>query len=166
MELISSDTNVWIDFAVIDRLDLPFMLPYTYIMNDDAAESEMLSPSGMKEALLKLGLVKVELTFEEFTLAEQYGNKYIKLSVFDRIALAIAKSRNITLLTGDLALRKAAVCENVKVIGTIGILDKLYKNKYIDGELYKTILNTFSLHNGQKIRLPQEEIDKRLNALK
>ncbi len=33
---ISSDTNVWIDFSVIGRIELPFRLPYTYMMNSDA----------------------------------------------------------------------------------------------------------------------------------
>lgn len=32
MEYISSDTNVWIDFNIISRMNLPFLLPYTYIM--------------------------------------------------------------------------------------------------------------------------------------
>jgi len=41
-------------------------------------------------------------------LAEEYGRKYKKLSIYDRIALTIAKNRHILLLTGDLNLRKAA----------------------------------------------------------
>lgn len=32
MEYVSSDTNVWLDFAVINRLEIPFRLPYTYIL--------------------------------------------------------------------------------------------------------------------------------------
>lgn len=40
MEYISSDTNVWIDFSVISRLDLPFLLPYTYIMYTESIENE------------------------------------------------------------------------------------------------------------------------------
>ena len=44
MEYISSDTNVWIDFSVIHKTDLPFRLPYTYIMNEYAIADEMLSP--------------------------------------------------------------------------------------------------------------------------
>lgn len=52
MEYVSSDTNVWIDFCIIDRSELPFCL-------------------------------------------------------HDRIALAIAKERDIILLTGDGELRKA-----------------------------------------------------------
>ena len=36
MEYISSDTNVWIDFQEIGKLELPFRLPYVYLMNDEA----------------------------------------------------------------------------------------------------------------------------------
>ena len=46
MEYISSDTNVWIDFMAIDKLELPFLLPCTYIMSDDAVNDELLSPEG------------------------------------------------------------------------------------------------------------------------
>ena len=43
MEFISSDTNVWIDFCTIDKFYLPFKLPYTYIMNNEAIEDELLN---------------------------------------------------------------------------------------------------------------------------
>lgn len=104
MEYISSDTNVWIDFMKIHRLALPFKLPYTYIMNKDAMEEELLSPTGLRDELVQCGLVGVTIQIEEFELAEKFGQKYIRLSVFDRIALSIAKFRNITLLSGDGAL--------------------------------------------------------------
>lgn len=108
MEFISSDTNVWIDFRVISRLSLPFRLPYTYIMYEESIDSELLAPAGFRQELIDAGLVGVDITFEEFTLAESWGSIYPKLSVQDRIALAIAKEREIILLTGDMALRKAA----------------------------------------------------------
>lgn len=111
MEFISSDTNVWIDFQVIARLKLPFLLPYTYIMYTESIDSELLSPLGFRENLLEAGLVGVDITIEEFSLADSWGNTYPKLSIQDRIALAIAKRRNIVLLTGNMALRKAAVKE-------------------------------------------------------
>ena len=44
MTYISSDTNVWIDFAKIKTLEIPIRLPYTYIMNTDAVKDELLSP--------------------------------------------------------------------------------------------------------------------------
>lgn len=123
MEYISSDTNVWIDFMVIDKISLPFLLPYTYIMSEDAVNDELLSPAGFKDDLLRNGLVPVEYTEEEFFLADSYGTMYPRLSIYDRLALAIAKSRAITLLTGDKALRQAAKEEGVTLIGTIGILE-------------------------------------------
>lgn len=51
---------------------------------------------------------------------------YPKLSIQDRIALAIAKQRNIVLLPGDMALRKAATKEGVSIMGTLGVLGRLY----------------------------------------
>ena len=90
MKYISSDTNVWIDFVTINRIALPFRLPYTYIMNQDAIDEELLSPPDFKEQLISAGLVATELTDDEFFLAESYGTRYRKLSVHDRIALAMA----------------------------------------------------------------------------
>ena len=66
MKYISSDTNVWLDFATIIRLEIPFKLPYTYIMNEDAIEDELLSPKELRENLVRLGLQAVELSEEEF----------------------------------------------------------------------------------------------------
>lgn len=108
MEYISSDTSVWIDFSIIGRIELPFLLPYNYIMYSDAIEDELLSPSGLRDDLFRCGLKGVEITIEEFSLAEEYGKYYLKLSIYDRIALAIAKMRGIYLMTGDGALREAS----------------------------------------------------------
>lgn len=129
MDLISSDTSDWIDFLVIDCLNLPFLLPYQYIMYRDAIEREILFPADLSKKLVQfqLGLSGVELNVDEFSLTEHYISKYRKLSQFDCIALAIAKKRNIFLFTGDNALRKAADKKNVSFFGTIGVLDQLYQ---------------------------------------
>ena len=58
MEYISSDTNVWLDFVEIEKLNLPFQLPYIYIMNDETIEDELLNPPGISDKLLQLGLQK------------------------------------------------------------------------------------------------------------
>ena len=166
MEYISSDTNVWIDFFVIGRTDIPFHLPYTFIMNCDAINDELLPPSGLREKLLQCGLVSVELTIEEFGLAEELGPRYPQLSIYDRIALAIAIVRKIVLLTGDSALRKAAKHENVNVLGTISILDQLFDGSYIDESEYEYCLKELERYNGQEVRLPKSEINSRLQRLK
>lgn len=162
MEYISSDTNIWLDFAVIDRLDLPFRLPYVYLMDSDAIEDELLNPPDIGDRLVKKGLQKTELTEEEFLLAEALTSKYTKPSLYDCIALAIAKVRGITLLTGDGPLRKAAREEGVQVIGTIGILDRLSEGRYIDSKEFEYCINELLKHNGEKIRLPEIELRKRL----
>ncbi len=86
MEYISSDTNIWIDFETIDRLELSFRLPYIYLMDQDAIEDEMLNPPGLGENLVRLGLQKTQLTEEEFFLAEELAEKYRRLSLYDCIA--------------------------------------------------------------------------------
>ena len=166
MEYISSDTNVWIDFAEIQKLSIPFLLPYIYIMNDETIEDELINPPGISYELLRLGLQKTELTEEEFYLAETLTAKYTKLSVYDCVALAIAKVRGLVLLTGDGPLRKAATMEDVKIIGTIGILDQLHNRKYIKTEEYAECLQRLLDKNGKKVRLPTYELEKRLQAVK
>ena len=163
MELISSDTNIWIDFVTINQLALPFLLDFTYLMNEDAIEDELLQPKDLKDNLISLGLKKTELTIEEFRLSEEYGSKYKRLSVYDRIALAIAKKRNIKILLGDMALRIAAEKENVKCIGTLGILDLLLAYELIPIEKYKECLELLEKNNGSKIRLPKDKIANRYN---
>ena len=162
MEYISSDTNVWIDFMTIDRVTLPFRLPYTYIMNQDTIEDELRAPKGFKAQLLEAGLIPTELTEDEFFLAEEFGYRYLKLSVHDRIALAIAKNRKITLLTGDRALRNAAMAEKVDILGTIGILDQLYEQEMISNEEYLDCLKEFQRVNGGVVRLPETAIEERI----
>ncbi len=165
MEYISSDTNVWIDFSVICRTELPFKLPYTYIMNSDAIDDEMLSPTGLSSELTRCGLLRVDLTIEKFNLADDYGHRYPRLSRYDRIALAIAKVRRIFLLTGDGALRAAAKSENITVLGTLGILDQLLSGKFIDEKEYLSCLLELQKFNGYEVRLPKSEISLRINRL-
>lgn len=163
MKLISSDTNIWLDFASILRVELPFRLPYTYIMYDEALREEIITPSGLIEELESKGLEAVDISTEEFFYAEAISGKFKKLSVYDAIALSIAKKRCIPLLTGDLALRKAALSEGVKVFGTIGLLDRLYCDRYIDVNEYRYCLQSFL--EDETRRLPANEIKMRLDKL-
>ena len=166
MEFISSDTNVWIDFATINRLDLPFKLPYTFLMDEEAISNELLQPKGLGASLIDLGLQAVELTEEEFFLAEELNLKYRKPSTYDCIALSIAKCRGIILLTGDGASRKAAIQEGVEVMGSIKILDLLLANKLIDENEYISCLEEFKSNNGNKVRLPLSAIQERIDKVK
>lgn len=165
MEYISSDTNVWIDYMAIDKLELPFRLPLIYLMNIDAIEDELLSPEGMRENLLRLGLQPTELTEDEFYYGLKMAEAHPKLSEYDCSALAIAKHRGLVLMTGDAALRKAALSEGVSVMGTIGLLDKLYEDGKITSEEYRECLILLVKVNGQEVRLPMAELQNRLDKI-
>jgi len=131
-------------------------------MNNDAMQDELLSPVGLRADLISHGLLGVEITLEEFFLAEKYGSAYPRLSIYDRIALAIAKNRHITLLTGDGALRNSATVENVSVIGTLGILDQLLEGNLIEPKEFEYCIHELQRHNGHEVRLPKNELTLRL----
>lgn len=116
--------------------------------------------------MLEAGLVGVDITIEEFSLADSWENIYPKLSIQDRIALAIAKQRNIVLLPGDMALRKAATKEGVSIMGTLGVLGRLYEGSYITSDEYEYCLSEFLRRNDGVVRLPNSELKKRLAGLK
>ena len=116
--------------------------------------------------LLQLGLQKTELTEDEFFLAEELASKYARPSVYDCIALAIAKIRGLVLLTGDGALRKAAAAEGVAVVGTIGILDRLHGGNYIGDKEYADCIQRLIEKNGGKVRLPKHELETRLQEVR
>ncbi len=162
MQFISSDTSVWIDFSTIHKTELPFRLSYTYIMSKEAVEDELLSPPGLGAELISYGLIPIEITIEEFFRAQQYGTIYSRLSTYDRIALAVAKERKIVLLTGDGALRKAALHEGVPILGTLGILDQLWEDRKVTAEELKACLEQLKAHNGGTVRLPKADLERRL----
>lgn len=162
-EYISSDTNVWIDFSAIYATDLPFRLPVTFVMWGDAVEDEICSPAGLKDSLLKAGLVAVKLTADEFFLASDYGDRYPGLSGYDSVALSIAKCRGITLMTGDMRLRKAAMKEGVTVTGAIGVIDRLLAEGLMGEGEYRGIVQRLLDVNGGVVRLPEDELRKRLS---
>lgn len=165
MRYISSDTNVWIDFATIGKLTLPFRLPYTYLMDDEAISNELLEPAGLGNRLIELGLQPTELTEEEYFLADELNNKYSRPSLYDCVALAIAKCRGLPLLSGDGPLRKAALQEGVRVIGTIGLLDELRNQRLVDDSEYVFCLEELLRYNGGKVRLPGNELQKRIDTI-
>ena len=162
MKYISSDTNIWLDFSIIDRLDIPFRQSCTYIMFYETIEHELIYPEGLAERLIQLGLKAVDITDEEYFYADEIAGKYPALSIADRIALSIARCRRIILLTGDKSLRNAAKNENVQVIGTIGLLDTLLQEVSITDDEYKDCIEELLRNNGKGIRLPEEELLRRL----
>ena len=131
-------------------------------MSTDTVEDELLEPPNIREQLLSLGLVSIEINEAEFGIAVQLGKVYKKLSFYDLLALAIAKHRGFILLSGDGALRRAASKEGVEVRGTLWILDQLKATAKITVEEYHAALLDLQNDTSGRIRLPREEIHKRL----
>ena len=162
MQYISSDSNIWFDFKSLRHLDWPFALDCVFCMSSDAIREELVSPPELKQQLFDLGLQSVDIDDNEFTMAFEYTQKYTQLSIYDGMALAIAKVRGFILLTGDGPLRKAAVEEAVEVHGTLWVFDQLLDNKKILLKEYIAVLTELR-NNPQGRRLPQAEITKRLS---
>ena len=167
MQFISSDTSVWIDFSEIGYVQAPFLLKdqFTFMMAGDSIDAEILDPPKLREDLLRYGLQRTEIEEEEYRLALSYGETYHQLSFYDAIALAIAKKRDIVLLTADGPLRKAAIKEKVEVHGTLWIVDELRELSCVGIEDYRDILTELKRQCGKKVRLPLEEVNKRLEGL-
>lgn len=163
MQVICSDTNIWIDFQSLNRIDWPFLLDYTYIMSKPALDDEVLSPIGQASRLLEMGLVAVDPSDDELELYMTLASKYRKLSVYDALALTIAKSRSIILLTGDKALRNAAEAEHVVVRGLLWITDQLCNEQQITREEHRSCMQ--EILDGIRVtyRYPKHEIENRLN---
>lgn len=161
---ISSDTNIWIDFQEIGHLNHPFRLSFQYYISSDTFRDEFLKPATMRSELLDLGLQITVVTNEEYIEAMALQERYKELSLYDGFALAIAKLRGWTLLTGDMPLRKAAAKEKVEVHGTIWVYDQLKQQGKMTDDEYASVIDELitAVRNG-RCRLPFAELDKRKN---
>lgn len=159
---ISSDTNVWIDFNEIGQLNIPFRLNYQYYISRDTFVDEFLKSETMKNDLLKYGLQLADVSGEEYeyALSIQSGNP--RLSLYDCLALSIAKKRNWILLSGDKALRDVANIEGVDCHGTIWVCDQLERQEKITKEEYGAMMESLieAVKSG-RCRLPMGELQKR-----
>lgn len=159
---ISSDTNVWIDFNEIGQLNIPFRLNYQYYISRDTFVDEFLKSETMKNDLLKYGLQLADISGEEYeyALSIQSGNP--RLSLYDCLALSIAKKRNWILLSGDKALRDVANIEGVDCHVTIWVCDQLERQEKITKEEYGAMMESLieAVKSG-RCRLPMGELQKR-----
>lgn len=165
MEYISSDSNIWFDFYAISKIQLPFRLDCKYVMFYEALRTEIIDPPELIDDLRRLGLIEIELSTEEFYFAAELKSKYPKISGYDAIALSVAKSRDILLLTGDNALRKAARKEGVVFMGSLGLIDRLLREEKITTAEYLDCLQNWKSSSSAGRRLPVSEIDRRIEKL-
>lgn len=159
---ISSDTNIWIDFQAVSHLEHPFKLGYEFYISRGTFEDELIKSAELRAELLERGLHLADISDDELSLSMNYQARHNRLSIYDSFALAIAKSRNWVLLSGDKPLRDAATQEGVECHGTIWVYDQLRKRRLLTEEEMDMAMD--SLIEAVKTgvcRLPIEELKKR-----
>ena len=113
--------------------------------------------------LLNLGFVLGELNSNGTKLAFTFAERYLRLSKNDAFALALSSIENCLLLTGDTALRKAAIKENVKVHGLLWLFDQMEVQQVLSNRDLILLLTTWV--NDPLIWLPRKELQVRISRL-
>ena len=160
MKVLVSDTSVLIDLERGSLLETSFRLPFEFAVPDLLYQQELKDHGG--GALIELGLSVEKLDGEGAALALSYRRRRRSLSLPDSFALALAKFRAWTLLSGDGDLRELATEEKVACHGVLWLIDRLFEEGVEDGNRLCTGLRAIAAH--PRCRLPKAEIHKRIRS--
>jgi predicted nucleic acid-binding protein len=149
--ILVSDTSVLIDLDRGRLLDAVFRLPDVFAVPDVLYQRELSGEWG--ERLIKHGLRVEEVSGQGVADAIRYRYQRPSLSVADSLALALAKERQWTLLTGDNDLRLLASAERVECHGVLWLLDLIEEADIIAVRLLHDGLEAISTH--PRCRLPR-----------
>jgi predicted nucleic acid-binding protein len=161
MRVLVSDTSVLVDLERGALLEAAFNLPFQLTVPDLLYERELKDHGGNE--LMALGLSVSELTDETLELAVSYTRSNKELSLPDCFALALAKTNNWTLLTGDAKLRQKASGEQVACHGVLWLFDRMMDHSVLDALTLKSGLQAIANH--PRCRLPRSETKRRIDGL-
>lgn len=161
MQVLISDANVIIDMEDCGLTRVMFDLPYQFFVPDILYFDELETDH---PNLLDHGLKTLELTSVTLEKSMVLNQCYTKPSRNDCLALAAAMQETCTLLTGDKALRKAAIKEKVevKVKGTLWLMEELVNHQLISKQ---QVIQAFDDMKEAGSRLPWDEVGKLLKRL-
>jgi predicted nucleic acid-binding protein len=151
-----TDSNLWIDLHHSGLLSRIFSLPWE-LLAPDVIIAELESPNGLD--LLELGLIEKELSGEQVLQVAKLSERYLRPSRADLFALVLALEQKAILLTGDGALRDAALELGLEVHGMIWVLDQMVDTGIISTRERSEAL-ILMLKAGS--RLPKSEVEIRL----
>ncbi|WP_081136071.1 DUF3368 domain-containing protein [Halomonas sp. BC2] len=129
MLLLVSDANILIDIEEGGLLEMVFLLPYQFVTPDILYYEELEDQHGH---LLERGLQLLELSPDSMQYAGVLIDRYRGPSTHDCFALALASQEHCPLLTGDQALRNAAIEEQLEVMGTLWLVEELVRQGVIN----------------------------------
>lgn len=162
MEIVVSDTNIFIDLWNIGLLERFCELPVS-IHTTDFIIGE-LKTQGVKETVAKLqqeGKITAK-TFRSNEYSEIMSLQDKNLSFQDCTVLYYALGGGYKLLTGDRNLRKVAEQHGLQVSGIIYVIDELLHYNLLSREEYIAKLKALLDSNH---RLPMKEIIKRIEGM-
>jgi predicted nucleic acid-binding protein len=157
MRLVVTDANIIIDLAAGDLLDEAFRLVDVEFCTPDIIYVEELADR--YGVLPALGLKVVSQPAEDVHYVEVLRRRYPRPSTNDLFALALARSLNCPLLSGDRSLRIAAETEHVEVRGTLWLVDTLLRSSRINLE---RAVAAYAAMRKDGSRLPWDEVDAQL----
>ena len=157
MQLLISDSNIFIDMEVSKLTQKMFELPYQFAVPDILYYEEL---DEEHDNLLEYGLEMKKLSPESISYVDTTLYQYSKIGFYDKLALATAKQEGCPLVTGDGALRKAGKNEAVIIFGTVWLIDELIIHSIITVDEAKEAYDLMK-ENGR--RLPWKVIDERFD---
>lgn len=168
MKTLVSDSSVLIDLLRCQLIGQPIgrligrlpRLPYEFVITDITLDGEMFKNKQEHETLAAVGFRIESLRSAEMALLMEYISAYPRLSEADSSALALAKSRDWTLLAGDGLMREVALQKQIEVHGTLWVFDEYFKHGLVGGQELSEILKT--MLKDPRIRLPRHEIKERI----
>ena len=158
-QLLISDANILIDMEEGELLTQLFQLPYLFAIPDILFVEELEEEHAH---LPDMGLTLEELSPDSMMHAMELIPLYLNASRNDIFALCLAKQKNCPLVTGDMALRKAAEKEGIVVQGTISLITQLVRQQIGTKE---TALKAYEKMKLSGRRLPWKVALEHLNAL-
>lgn len=163
MEIVVSDTNIFVDLINIGILDTVLELPFEFHTVDSviAEITDKYQRDLIDKAVSDGRLIVRTMDDEEnMEIAMMYVTRSNNTSMQDCSVWYYAKKYNYRLLTGDRKLRLAASNDGVVVSGIIFLFDKIVEHQ-IEGKGYvgKKLRELYSRNN----RLPKKEIEERVN---
>ncbi|MDT0633647.1 PIN domain-containing protein [Spectribacter hydrogenooxidans] len=159
MRLIVTDANIFIDMAAGELLESMFALRIEFAVPDILYLEELHENYA---TLPGLGLRVWPMSETVVADAEVLRTRYRKPGQNDLFALALARSQQCPLLTGDRDLRLAAEQEEAEVHGTLWLVERMVQE--LDLAL-DTVERAYRLMEEDGSRLPWPEVRRQLRRL-
>jgi hypothetical protein len=158
VEIVVADTSVLIELERGLFLEVMFACGLVFAVPDALFELELLNNNG--PYLQKLGLGILALSPAEMSAVQHLKSKYRGLSLPDCAAWVCARRPDHRLVTGDNALRDAALGDKIVVNGVLWVLDQFEASgKVAHATLHSGLAQIAA---DARCRLPRKEIDTRL----